>query len=85
MMWIAKVQEPDRDDEGKLIRDNDGNLVWGRAADGRTPATHACRPMAGAHAPIRGESVPPARIAPAALRTLQRTGPSGCVETYFTS
>jgi hypothetical protein len=36
MMWIAKVQEPDRDDEGKLIRDNEGNLVWGRAADGRT-------------------------------------------------
>lgn len=36
MMWIAKVQEPDRDDEGKLIRDNEGNLLWGRAADGRT-------------------------------------------------
>jgi hypothetical protein len=36
MMWIAKVQEPMRDDEGKLIRDNEGNLVWERAADGRT-------------------------------------------------
>ena len=24
MMWIAKVQEPMRDDEGKLIRDNEG-------------------------------------------------------------
>ena len=36
MMWIAKVQEPARDDEGKLIRDNEGNLYWGRAADGRT-------------------------------------------------
>ena len=32
MMWIAKVQEPDRDAEGKLIRDNEGNLLWGRAA-----------------------------------------------------
>jgi hypothetical protein len=36
MMWIAKVQEPMRDDEGKLIRDNEGNLEWARAADGRT-------------------------------------------------
>jgi hypothetical protein len=36
MMWIAKVQEPMRDDEGKLIRDNEGNLAWARAADGRT-------------------------------------------------
>jgi hypothetical protein len=36
MMWIAKVQEPMRDDEGKLIRDDKGNLTWGRAADGRT-------------------------------------------------
>jgi hypothetical protein len=36
MMWIAKVQEPMRDDEGKLIRDNEGNLSWARAADGRT-------------------------------------------------
>jgi hypothetical protein len=36
MMWIAKVQEPMRDEEGKLIRDNEGNLVWARAADGRT-------------------------------------------------
>jgi hypothetical protein len=36
MMWIAKVQEPSRDAEGKLIRDNEGNLSWGRAADGRT-------------------------------------------------
>jgi hypothetical protein len=35
MMWIAKVQEPMRDDEGKLIRDNEGNLAWARAADGR--------------------------------------------------
>ena len=29
MMWIAKVQVWERDDEGKLIRDKDGNLVWG--------------------------------------------------------
>jgi hypothetical protein len=29
MMWIAKVQVWARDDEGKLIRDKDGNLVWG--------------------------------------------------------
>jgi hypothetical protein len=36
MMWIAKVQEPMRDEEGKLIRDNEGNLSWERAADGRT-------------------------------------------------
>jgi hypothetical protein len=40
MMWIAKVQEPDRDDEGKLIRDSQGNLSWGRAADGRTYSQH---------------------------------------------
>jgi hypothetical protein len=32
LMWIAKVQEPTRDDEGKLIRDDKGNLLWGRAA-----------------------------------------------------
>jgi hypothetical protein len=36
MMWVAKVQEPMRDDNGKLIRDDGGNLVWARAADGRT-------------------------------------------------
>ena len=35
MMWIAKVQEPMRDDEGKLIRDNEGNLSWGYG-DGST-------------------------------------------------
>ncbi len=29
MMWIAKVQVWARDDEGKLIHDKDGNLVWG--------------------------------------------------------
>jgi hypothetical protein len=29
MMWIAKVQVWARDDEGKLIRDKDGNLVSG--------------------------------------------------------
>jgi hypothetical protein len=29
MLWIAKVQEPERDDEGKLIRDSEGNLSWG--------------------------------------------------------
>jgi hypothetical protein len=29
MMWIAKVQVWARDDEGKLVRDKDGNLVWG--------------------------------------------------------
>jgi hypothetical protein len=29
MMWIAKVQVWERDDEGKLIRDKDGNPVWG--------------------------------------------------------
>jgi hypothetical protein len=29
MMWIAKVQVWARDDEGKLIRDKDGNVVWG--------------------------------------------------------
>src|SRR5262249_25681797 len=29
MMWVAKVQVLARDDEGKLIRDKDGNLVWG--------------------------------------------------------
>jgi hypothetical protein len=29
MMWIAKVQVWERDDEGKLIRDKDGNLVSG--------------------------------------------------------
>ena len=40
MMWIAKVQEPMRDDEGKLIRDKEGNLVWARAADGRTYSQH---------------------------------------------
>jgi hypothetical protein len=31
MMWIAKVQKPMRDDEGKLIRDKEGNLVWARS------------------------------------------------------
>lgn len=40
LMWIAKVQEPMRDDEGKLIRDKEGNLVWARAADGRTYSQH---------------------------------------------
>ena len=35
MMWIAKVQEPMRDDDGELIRDDERNLTWGRAADGR--------------------------------------------------
>ena len=36
MTWIAKVQEPMRDDDGRLIRDDERNLTWGRAADGRT-------------------------------------------------
>jgi hypothetical protein len=36
MMWIVKVQEPKRDDVGKLIRDNERNVLWSRAADGRT-------------------------------------------------
>jgi hypothetical protein len=40
MMWIAKVQEPMRDDEGQLIRDKEGNVVWARAADGRTYSQH---------------------------------------------
>jgi hypothetical protein len=31
MMWIAKVQEPMRDDQGNLIRDKEGNLVWARS------------------------------------------------------
>jgi hypothetical protein len=29
MWWLAKVQAPMRDDQGKLIRDDKGNLIWG--------------------------------------------------------
>jgi hypothetical protein len=39
MMWIAKVQEPMRDDQGKLIRDKEGNLVWARSRGALTRNT----------------------------------------------
>ena len=45
MMWIAKVQVWARDDEGKLIRDKDGNLVSGGFGGGDLRAIRHYRPQ----------------------------------------